>query len=64
MPVGFTTSARRIDEHWWLWVPAQGRDDGVVIARTHRIDETYKSESLGQRSRPLAELDDLGYLAE
>jgi hypothetical protein len=53
-----------IDEHRWLWVPAQGRDDGVVIARTHRIDETYKSESLGQRSRPLAELDDLGYLAE
>jgi len=27
MPVGFTACAWRINEHRWLWVPAQGRDD-------------------------------------
>jgi hypothetical protein len=28
----------RINEHRWLWVPAQGRDDGAVIARKLVMD--------------------------
>ena len=27
--------ARRINRHLWLWVPAQGRDDGLCMTRSH-----------------------------
>jgi len=35
----FTTFAWRINEHRWLWVPAQGRDDGgagICAQASHR----------------------------